>query len=162
MPLTNGQRNTLKAAIAAETDAAFVALRQAGDEQGMAAWYNAALTPNVKAWVSNVTPLDSDEATPWPAFDSLSAGKRESWSLFLNNSRDYGKGAVRKWITDVWGNATAGSSAEAIMLAEQRNITRAENVLGGSNVVTTGTVSGRKLSWEGPLTAQDVSDSLRS
>jgi hypothetical protein len=153
---------TLKAAILAETAPTFVALRTAGYEQGMADWYNATLTPNVKAWESAFSPSMSDEATPWVSFDGLTAGKRESWRQFLTYSRDYGKNTIRKWVTDVWGNATAASNSEAIFLAAQRNITRVENALGGANVVTTGTVSGRRLTFEGAISAQDISDALRS
>lgn len=156
MALTNAQRNTLRTAIFAETDPTFVGYRNEGNTGLMAQWYNGTLTPNVLAWRSNVTPQESDEAPSYSTFDSIVAGKRDSWGFFLNYPRDFSKAKVRNWIVDVWGSATAGSNAEAILTAGTRNITRAENVLGGTNTGSTGTVTARRLTWEGPLSNDDV------
>lgn len=161
MALTPAQLPVLKAAILAETDPAFVGYRTNGQTPLMTAWLNADKSPAVKAWRVSVPPQDSDEATPWPAFDALSAGKRESWRQFFAYARDYSKASIRKWITDVWGNATAASNAEAIMLgAGLRNITRAESYLGGVVTATTNNVTSIKLAWEGPLTDADISAAL--
>ena len=37
-------------------------------------------------------------------------------SCFCATSRDFTKAKIRNWVTDVWGNATAGSNAEAVLL----------------------------------------------
>jgi hypothetical protein len=160
--LTPAQLTTLKAAILAETNPGFVTARTLGQTTVMRDFYNAEAVPAVQAWRSSVPPEETDEITPWVAFDSLVAGKRESWNgAFLRFPRDYSKAAVRKWITDTWGSATVGSNAETIMRgAGLRNITRAENVLGGTNTASTNTVSSRKLSWEGALTDADISAAL--
>jgi len=163
--MTPAQLATLKAAILAETDPVFVTARTNGQTPLMTAWFNAAKAPAVKAWRKNVRPEDSDEATPWANFDNITqAGKRDSYlHAFMRYARDYTKGEVRKWITDVWGNATAGSNAETILLAAgQRNITRAEAVLGGSTVATTNAVSALKLDWEGPLTDSEIGAALEA
>lgn len=156
--LTTQQIQTLKAAILAETDAAFVELRDSGATGAMAEWLNSEQSPVVKAWRRSVPPSDTDEATTWASFDGLVAGKRDSYlGAFLAYPRDYSKNAIRKWITDVWGNATVGSNAEAILIgAGQRNITRAEAILGGSNTGTTNAVTALRLSWEGLLSNEDV------
>lgn len=157
--LTKAQIQTLKAAILAETDAEFVALRSSGATGAMAEWLNVEKTPAAKAWRTNVDPRDSDEATPWTNFDTITvAAKRDSYlHAFMRYPRDYSKGAVRKWITDIWGNATVGSNAEVILTAAGlRNITRAESILGGTATATTNTVTALKLSWEGRLSNEDV------
>ena len=55
--LTPAQLTTLKAAILAETDPTFVALRVATNETGMAAWYNADTVPVFVAWRTKNTLL---------------------------------------------------------------------------------------------------------
>lgn len=159
--LTTAQKTTLKAAILAETDPTFVGYRTNGQTTMMRDWLNVAKTPATKCWCTSVLPQNSDEATPWTAFDALSAGKRESWVQFMVYSRSFAKASVRKWVTDIWGNATAGSNAEQIFNdAGLRNITRAEAILGGNTTATTNNVSAIKLEWEGPLSDSDISAAL--
>ena len=163
--MTPAQLTTLKAAILAETDPAFVAARTNGQTPLMTAFLNADKSPAVKAWRTSVPPEVSDESTPWVNFDTITqAGKRDSYlHAFMRYARDYSKASVRKWITDVWGNATANSNAAAILTdAGLRNITRAEAILGGANTATTGTVGAIKLAWEGPLSDSDIGAALES
>ena len=163
--MKQAQLAALKAAILSETDVDFVALRNSGATGAMADFYNQVKTPNVKAWRINVDPKDSDEATPWVNFDTITqAGKRDSYiHAFMRYPRDYSKASVRKWITDVWGNATVGSNAASILTdAGLRNITRAEAVLGGNTVTNTNSVSALKLDWEGVLSNDDVVKAINS
>ena len=163
--LTTAQLQTLKAAILAETDPAFVAARTNGQTPLMTAFLNEDKSPSVKAWRTDVPPEVSDEATPWANFDTITqAGKRDSWlHAFMRYPRDYSKGSIRKWITDVWGNATAGSNAATILTdAGLRNVTRAESILGGVATATTGTVVAIKLGWEGPLNDSDIGQALEA
>lgn len=162
MPLTTTQLQSLKTAILAETDPEFVSYRTNGQNTLMRDWLNAAKVPAVKAWNSEVAPATSDEVTPWTAFDGLTAGKRESWVQFFAFSRDFSKNAIRKWVTDIWGNATAASNAEAILTGGLRDITRAEAALGGSATAATGVVTAIKLTWEGAITDTDVGAALAS
>jgi hypothetical protein len=159
--LTTQQLATLKAAILAETNATFVGYRTNGQTGLMRDWLNKDKTPAVNAWRTDVQPQESDEATPWTAFDALSAGKRDSWNTaFMRYPRDFSRAKVRKWITDTWGAATAGSNAELILTdAGLRKITRAESILGGSTTATTGTVAALSLEWVGPLSDDDIIDS---
>lgn len=163
--LTPAQLTALKAAILAETNVDFVAARANGQTPLMTAFFNADKSPAVKAWRTAVPPEVSDEATPWVNFDTITqAGKRDSYlHAFMRYPRDYSKGSVRKWITDVWGNATAASNAATILTdAGLRNITRAESVLGGSTQVATNSVTAVKLTWEGPLNDSDIGAALEA
>ena len=159
------QLQTLKAAILAETDPTFVEARTNGQTPLMTAFYNGLASPAVKAWRTAVPPEESDEATPWANFDTITiAAKRDSYlHAFMRYPRDYSRLAVRKWITDVWGNATVGSNAATILTdAGLRSITRAEAVLGGSATATTNSVSAIKLAWVGPLTDADIGMALEA
>lgn len=160
--LTTQQLATLKAAILAETNATFVGYRNNGQTGLMRDWLNKDKTPAVNAWRIDVPPEDSDEATPWPAFSDIAKqGDRDSWLHgFMRYPRNFSRVKVRKWITDVWGAATAGSNAALILTdAGLRKITRAESILGGSTTATTGTVSALNLEWVGPLSDDDIIDS---
>ena len=153
--MTPSQLPILKAAIAAETDAAFVALRTAGATGAMADWYNVAISPAQKAWIKSQPASDSDDAPDYSTFDTIAAGKRESWAFFLAYPRDFTRNKVRKWVTDIWGNASAGSSAEAILQAATRNAKRGEIVFGGSTK-TTGTVAALDLNFVGEISNEDI------
>lgn len=153
--MTPAQLQTLKAAIAAETDVNFVALRNSGATGAMADFYNVAATPAQKAWRTSVPPEVADAAPSYIAFDSIVAGKRDSWGFFLKYPRDFTVNKIRNWVTDVWGVATASSNAELILQAGQRDATRGE-LLFASRTKTTGTVSGLDLSFVGSVTNNDI------
>jgi hypothetical protein len=155
--MTSEQLAALKAGILAETNANFVEYRNNGQNGLMADWLNKPKTPNVKAWRSDVSPQELDEETPWVTFDTLTDGKRESWGFIFNYARNFNNSWIRKWVTDVWGSATASSTSETIFNnIGVRNITRVEAILGGSATANTGTVTALKLSWEGPVSDVDI------
>jgi hypothetical protein len=136
-----------------------------GDDGSIAAWYNQDAAGPVKAWRTNVQPPEIDAATPWPAFDSLDStaagGKKLSWLQIMAYSRNFTKSGIRKWVTDVWGNATAGSNAEAILLGcAVENANRAEVLFGGT-VRATNNVSALDRLWVGDLIGDDVAHALR-
>lgn len=149
--LTTAQMQTIKAAILADpTQANNVAIQ---DYSAIADWLNAKLAD--KGWNSAQPEANSDDAPDYSTFDSIVPGKRESWGFFLARSRDFSRNKVRKWVTDVWGNATSGSNAEAILQAATRSISRAEKLLAG-NAATTGTVTAYKLGWEGDISVYEI------
>ena len=108
-----------------------------------------------KAWSNSVSPDVMDDAPDYTTFDAISAGKRDSWGYLIARNRDFNKNKVRKWVTDIWGNATAGSSSESILLAGTLNATGAEVAIGGSTK-TTGTVSAIDRNYIGGMTVQEV------
>jgi hypothetical protein len=157
MALTDTQKVTLKAYILAQPDLAPLTSGPGTDYGAIAAALNADASPVVKAWLPVATPDVVDEACNWTAFDAITAGKRDSWlGAFMVRNRDFTRAKVRNWVTDVWGNATAGSNAEAILLAVQENASRAENALGGATR-TTGTVSGLARNFVGDVSLSEVS-----
>lgn len=149
--LTNNQLATLKAAIQADPTANGYLV--AGDTFSLLQWCNGASA--TLAWSVSVQAQTSDEAATYTAYDSLAAGKRDSWSIFLLFARNFSKNKIRNWITDVWGNATAGSIAESILQAGTEFATRAQNVFGG-NTKTTGTVTALDRSFTGLVDQTDA------
>lgn len=142
--LTANQIVTLRAAIIAGATAH--PLQSAGDLSGLLAWCNGA--SGTLAWLTAVPVEVAEEAPTYTTYDSLVAGKRDSWLVFLRNARDFTKAKIRNWITDIWGNATAGSNAEAVLLAGTVAATNAQLVFGGPSR-TTGTVTAIARSWVG-------------
>ena len=157
MSITTAQLVTLKASILAETNPTFIALRQTGATGQMAEWINGTLVPNQAAWLSSASSVALDEGADYSLFDSIVAGKRDAWALFLRYApRNMTRARNRKVVTDVWGNATAASVAESILIASTRTITRGEGYLGGVVTATTGTVTALRLAWEGAISNDDV------
>lgn len=155
--LTRAQKTTLKAYILNQPDLAPLTSGPGTDYAGIADALNANANPVTLAWRTAVPPTDSDDAPSYTSFDTIAAGKRDSWGFFLAFPRDFTRNKVRTWVTDVWGNATAGSNAEAILQAGTVKATRAEVALGG-NTRTTGTVSALSRNWEGTLSIADIGD----
>lgn len=158
MSLTTAQLQTLKAAIAAETNTTFVGYRTSGATGAMADWYNG--KSNTDAWKTYMQAQELDEASDYSSFDSIIAGKRDAWDLFLRYApRDMSRNKNRKVVTDVWGNAVASSIAEAILQASTEKATRGELVF-GSTSATTGTVTAIKRNFIGQIYNQDILDAL--
>lgn len=160
MSLTDVQLSNLKTYILSQPDLAAIASGAATDYNSVANMLNANASPTVLAWLTAVPAADSDDAVDYSTYDSLVAGKRDSWSLFLRRDvRDFTRNKVRKWITDVFGNATAGSNAEAVLLAGTEKASRAEAHFGGATK-TTGTVSAIERVWIGDVTVQEVNRAM--
>lgn len=154
------QLQILKAAIDVETDAEFVALRNSGATGAMAAWYN--VDSSTDAWMTNAIGRVIDEGANYSTFDTILAGKRDAWAIFLQYApRDFSKNKNRKVVTDVWGNATASSVAESILQACVEKASRGELVFGSTNA-TTGTVTAVKRNWIGDITNTDIINALAS
>lgn len=151
MALTTQQLTTLRAAVFATPAAA--ALLTAGNVVGLMDWCNA--NSGSKRWLPAADPLSVEEAPSYTSYDSLTQGKRDSWMVFLRNARDFGRNKVRSWVTDIWGNATAGSNAEAVLQAGTVNATNAQVALGGQSK-TTGTVAAVDTSFEGDVNERDA------
>lgn len=129
---------------ACKADATCNAPRAAGDSITVLAWLNAAKSPAQLAWRVDLQPQEIDEAATYTTFDSLTAGKRDEWNIHLKYQRNYSKTKNRNVVTDVWGAATAGSVAEAVLQAGTYSATNAQAAVGGTTR-TTGTVSALDL-----------------
>ena len=157
MALTNAQRNTLKAYILADPVLSTKVSGPGTDRAFIADALSATASPAQKAWRTNVPAAEADDAPNYANFDSILPGKRESWGFFLRYPRDFTRNKTRKWVTDIWGNATAGSDAEAILQAGTENARLCEVVIGGSTK-TTGTVSALDRTYIGIVTIDDVAE----
>jgi hypothetical protein len=151
--LTTNQRNTLLTTIKADATAG--PFRTAGDAFSLKAWCNAAKSPQLLAWSVAVPMQTSDEAATYTTYDTLVAGKRDSWSIFLRSTRNFSTNKIRAWITDVWGNATAGSVSESILQAGTESATNAQAAIGGSTK-TTGTVTATDRTFTGQVDDSDI------
>jgi hypothetical protein len=157
---TPAQFTTLVAALRASVDSTVVNALAIGNNVALTDWCNAAAAGPVKAWSTSALAQDIDEACDWTQFDTIQAGKRDSWGFFLAlPTRDFTKNKVRKWVTDVWGNATGSLPAVAILQAATFNASNAENILGGTTR-TTGDVSALELNWTGTIVREDLSLAL--
>lgn len=144
--LTPAQILTVRAAIFADQTAA--PLLAAGNVSGLQTWLNAGTA--TRGWLSNASPSLLDEAPTYTTYDTLIQGKRDSWVRLLAAARDFTKAKIRNWVTDVWGAATAGSNAEAVLQAGSEPATNVQVILGGPTRVT-GTVSALARNYVGSV-----------
>lgn len=107
------------------------------DLTGLAELLNAEVSPTVKAWqfVSNdqiVAAWDVSE------LDGLSQGKRDAMQLAMQFAGGFNceVSTGPKVITDLFPNSGAGASRVALLALAQTNATLAQQVLGGSVVVS--------------------------
>lgn len=160
MALTNQKIAALRVAINAETDPQVVQWRSPAtrDDGSLRTWLN---QPSAtQAWGESVAAKTLDEGADYSTFDSIAAGKRDAWALFLQyGPRDMSKNKNRKVVTDVWGNAIAASVSESILLATLVFATHAEAYLGGASA-STGTVTAIKRTWVGQVTLDEVATIL--
>lgn len=161
--LTVAQLLTLKAAIAAETDPAFVANRTAGNTGLMAEWYNGASSKI--AWRTSVPQADCMNAAgfDWTQADNLTAGQARIWEwLFANDlhSIDASKAQIRAGVSECWkGTAAKVAVATAVLGACKRAATR------GEALYATGTGTSADpalLVVEGTITNDDIVRALAS
>jgi hypothetical protein len=129
--------------------------RQIGDSVSVLTWLNAARVPAAPAWLVSGPAVEAEEAPSYTTYDSLAQGKRDSWMLFLRSPRDYTKSKVRLWVVDVWGAATGGSNAEAVLLAGTTSATNLQHALGGTTR-STGSVSALNLIYPGQASQDDA------
>jgi hypothetical protein len=111
--MTEAEKQELVTALRASADANIVSMIAPAtrNDNALMEYLNAKANPVVKAWRTSMPTNDADDAPDYSTYDGLVPGKRDSWNLFLRAPRDLTRNKVRKWITDVWGNADAGSKA---------------------------------------------------
>ena len=152
--MTESQKQTLAAALRAETDAGVVAMMAIRNDVGLAEWCNAASA--VDAWQPAMTGKLLFEASDIGKFDNLTAGKRDAWRMMLDfQPLDFARNKLRKAVVDTWG----ASDSVAVLQACTRKATNAENIFGG-NSATENTVTALKLKWFGLLNYNEISDAL--
>jgi hypothetical protein len=154
--LTTAQETTLITALKASTDPVLAPLVVARDNVLIADWLNKLSTTN--AWNEAMTANALFEVMDVTKYDTVAAGKRDAWRLFLDFApHDFGKASIRRVIEDVWGT-TDGVS---ILQACTRKATNGEVILGGT-VEVRNTVSATDLNAEGPFSVDDVSKAFNN
>ena len=186
MQLSVSQLQTLKTAIAAEVDSTFAALRTAGDEQGMADFYNADTSPAWYAWRpstvaaevfnaitwASLTPADTPDSTATYTNRALLCQAKQINLQILLQGQSWiatGKATIRQGLNDALQNVPAGSGgalldagwagAGKVKAAISRVVTRGEKLY-ASGTGTAGQPG--DMTQEGRITAQNISDALRA
>lgn len=154
--LDDAQKAILKAAIAAETDPAFVQYRAEGSTGQMAQWFNQPSTKIV--WRTNVSQDEiMQNGFDWVRVDNLSVGKARIWEWLFDNQQatiNPSKPNVRAGIDEVWKGTTADLAVRASVYVHcKRPATRAESLF-ATGVGTT--VDPATVGWEGQITDYDV------
>lgn len=154
--LNDAQTQTLAAALRADTDPAVVTARTQRNDAELARLYNGDTTFIV--WRTAVYPQEYREAIVWTTVDALSAGKARIWEWITQGMTapiDATKANIRQGIADAWGaNSATGLALQA---AAKRPASKAEKLY----VTGTGTSAAPGLmTWEGPLSVNDVSRAL--
>lgn len=150
--LTTAQLTTLAAAIAAEADAEFVALRNAGATGAMAEWLNQDSTFVV--WRSEVSVDEYRDALVWTEVDALTAGKARIWEWVTGQMTlplQASKAPVRQGLADCWASNT--TTRTNLLAVAKRPASKAEALFASG---TGTTASPGNLGWEGPLRNEDV------
>jgi hypothetical protein len=154
MSLTDTQLQTLATALRAETDSNVVNYLANRMDVQLAEWCNTASTSD--AWNPAMTGSSMFEATNVVRFDTLTAGKRDSWKLMLDfTPLDMGRNKLRLAVIDVWGS----TDSVAVLTACTRKATNGEKYL-GTTTVTENTVTALKLVAPGQISISDVSSAL--
>lgn len=159
--LTPSQLLTLKAAVAAETDQEFVALRNAGAGGAMAEWYNqnhaSFIVWKTRLTEHEITDLTSPEGTvwDWTAYIGRSQGERDAWVRMFNGTYSVNPSIpqVRKGMADIFSGGT-GAAQRAHLLAMGKRLAKRGEALfadGTGTVATPGT-----LVFEGDILIMDI------
>lgn len=157
MALTPAQLATLKAAILAETDPAFVAARTNGQTSLMAAFYNGEASPAFYVWRKVYTPdmiADAIDAGI-TQLDALTASKRDSLLWWASRAHDASLAQTQAAMNDLCGSQNTLKTA--LLNGGKRKVTRAERLY----VTGTGSLAEPGVpGFEGTLGESDIGASL--
>lgn len=187
--LTTDQLTTLKAGIAAQTDPAFVAMRNAGSTGAMAEWLN---QPNgtQKAWdtqaswtdiqnaieYAKYTPLNADIPTTTAGTNKMLAiliklTVQQNMLIGMQYGLDAGKAGVVAGLLDSVIQVPAGASSALVAPGGAAGVNVANAITRIASIAeslfitsspTFGTVTAALLSWSGMLGNDDVVNALRA
>lgn len=128
MILSAAQIQTLKTAILAEGDVAFVALRQSGATFAMAEWFNGNSTTVV--WRSSVSVRETGQVfngAEWAGMTSANHTRLQSVAQYLANYNPTGAD-VRAMFNDIWSGAGGTLTRASLLALWKRFATRAEKL----------------------------------
>jgi hypothetical protein len=143
----------LKAAILAETDAAFVVARQQGATGEMAAFYNQPAVPAFYIWRSNYAPQDIAKSIDngITQLDGLTASKRDSLLWWAERSHDMTFAQSQAAVDDLCGSQNTLKAA--IKDGGKRTLLRGERLFasGTGSLAAPGSTQ-----YEGSIRNEDV------
>lgn len=152
--MTEQQKQTLAAALRAETDPSVVAALAIRNDVALMNWCNA--NSATDAWMASADSRTIFEAMNITKFDTLTAGKRDAYRLMIENAPlNFGRNNIRNAVVDIWG----ASDSVAVLQAVLEKARHAEVYLGGSTK-TTNTVAGLDRNYYGAVALNDVSEAL--
>lgn len=158
--LTPAQLVTLKTAILAEIDPAFVAMRAANNEDGMAAWYSADAVPPFTVWRTSVSLTEIAANVDGVELVGLTATKQAAYqSLLLAGSVNPSRDRLRAGFDQVF-SASSGTTTRPLLLAIWKRLAKRVGKLFATGVGTDAVPA--YLTFEGTITAQHISDALRA
>lgn len=170
--LTTAQKTTLKTDILA--DPAFNGVPNSSDGHfAIAEAYNQVVAPDFWVWRSAVTKAELTNATSvdgttfnWTGagFITRSQGERDAWrELFTGSENTVNPSlpSVRQALGDIFSGGTAPAPANRthLLTIARRKASRIEKLLGSG---TGSTASPATMTFEGPLSYQDVADARNS
>ena len=150
---------TFKAAIQAETDPTFVALRNANETGQMAAFYNTASTFIV--WKSLVAVKETGAAfngTEWAGMTSANHTRLQTVAQYLDTYNP-SSADIRAMFNDIWSGAGGANTRASLLTLWKRSATK------GEKIFATGTGSDASpgiLGFEGTISNDDILSALRS
>jgi hypothetical protein len=157
MPLTTAQLQTLKAAIAAETDPTFVTYRTNGQTGQMAGFYNGNSTFVV--WRTNVSIRETGQVfdgAEWAGMTSANHTRLQTVAQYLM-AYNAGVAGIRAMFNDIWSGAGGTNTRASLLVLWKRFATKGERLY----VTGTGTdVTPGLLVFEGSITDTDISAAL--
>lgn len=160
MALTPQQLTTLKAAILAETDPAFVQYRTDGNNGAMTQWFNEQASPAFTVWRTALTRRQATaEGFDWTQVDNLTTGAARIWDwLFDGGTMNPADAGVRAGIAEAWKGTAAKLAVQTFVLGKcKRSATRIEKLLAsgaGSDA------SPATMTHEGALSIDDVRNAV--
>lgn len=164
--MTPAQLQTLKTAIANETDAAFVQLRNAGATGAMAEFFNQPAVPDYWVWRTNVARADiyhtvSPDGTSWnwTTYKNQSQTEQGAWvQMFMGDLANFALPNLRAGVAAIFtGSAQANAQREHCLAIGRRLAKRGERLFATG---TGSTASPATMAFEGNVTNDDVVGAL--
>lgn len=129
--LTNAQLLTLKAAIAAETDPTFVALRNSGATGAMAEWYSADSSPAFIVWKTSVRLADvgiAFNSTEVAGLTTANTNRLQVMAAFSGGAFNPSVADVRAGFDSVFSGAGGALTRAALLALWKRTAKRIEKI----------------------------------
>jgi len=154
MAIPQRQLRDLVIALRASTDPTAVGLLATANYGKLTEWLND--NSATKAWMGAASKRDLFEAMNIATYDSVAAGKKDSWKLMMDLAPiDFSRLGMRKGILDIF--VTADANAALASLTEWA--TNAEALLGG-DPATSGTTTAIKRKWTGTIELPELKNAL--